>query len=656
MAAYPHTLSELEINGVTLPNRIVRPAHVTMLGLDDPSGISDRLIDYHVARAKGGVGLTILEIVSGHSASPATLNSFNPALKGGYERLVDAVKPHGMKLFQQLWHGGHNARPLDGGPPWSASDIPGPIVGVPAIPMTKAMIDEVIGSYVLSAKVAKDSGIDGVEVHGSHGYLLQQFLSPLTNLREDEYGGSFENRSRLLFEVLAAVRAEVGPDYPVGLRIGPDCAEGGFGVEECIRLAKDIEDKGIIDFLDVSQGSYFNIPKIIGAMHEPQGYQMDDSSQVTEVVSIPTLVTGRFRTLEEAEQTIRIGDADMVGMVRATIADPDLVAKTIRGEETAVRPCIGCNQGCIGPQMDRRGPLGCTVNPAVGFEKSIDDQMLGKADTSKKVLIVGGGPAGMEAARVAAHRGHDVVLYEADKDLGGKLRLAKQAPFRASIGDVATWLEAEIYRLGVDVRLNSYVEENEIGEIAPDAVIQATGSMPRLEFINSGRPNQQPVRGNQRLLSSLDVFAKKPSPEDGPYVVQDNIGHYEGVAVTEYLLAADVEVVYVTRYPSFAPLMAPALTSEPALARLSAFDNFTLKTAASIGRWDAGQVDICSPGGQSETVDANAVVMISNAAAPHDLFDYARENTEEAYIIGDAKSPRFLETAMREGREIALAL
>ncbi len=656
MSAYPHALSEIEINSVTLPNRIVRPAHVTMLGLDDPSGISDTLINYHVARAKGGVGLTILEICSGHMASPATLNSFNPALPDGYKRLVEAVRPHGMKLFQQLWHGGHNARPLDGGPPWSASNVPGPIVGVPAIPMTKTMIDEVIGSYVLSAKVAKDSGIDGVEVHGSHGYLLQQFLSPLTNHRDDEYGGSFENRARLLLQVLSAVREEVGPDYPVGLRIGPDCAEGGFGVEDCIQLVKLVESEAQIDFFDVSQGSYFNIPKIIGGMHEPQGYQMESSAQITAVASVPTLVTGRFRTIEEVEQTIRVGEADMVGMVRATIADPDLVAKTMRGEETGVRPCIGCNQGCIGPQMDRRGPLGCTVNPAVGFEDKLDDNIIGKAETPKKVLVVGGGPAGMEAARVAASRGHEVVLCEADKDLGGKLRLAKQAPYRASIGDVATWLEAEIYRLGVDVRLNSYIDEEDLTDIAPDAVVIATGSLPNLEKLNNGRPNQQDVRGNLGLLSSFDVFAKQPEAGDGPYLIQDDVGHYEGVAVCERLLSAGIEVHYVTRHPSFAPLMAPALTSEPALERLSAYDSFTLHTLASIEQAGAGQIEIRSSGRKPETVEVSAVVVISEMGSPHDLFDSAKSLAAEAHLIGDAKSPRFLETAIREGRRVALAL
>lgn len=648
MSAYPNALSQIQIGGVTLPNRIVRTAHVTMLGLDEPSGISERLIAYHEARARGGVGLSILEICSGHPSSPATLNAFNPGLLDGYQRLVERIQPHGMKLFQQIWHGGHNTMPLGGGAPWSASDIAGPTIGVPARPMNASMISQAIEGYVLAARVTKAGGLDGVELHGSHGYLIQQFLSPITNRREDDYGGSFENRMRFLVDVLTAVRSEVGSDFPVGIRVGPDMVEGGFGVEDCVRLVKSLDNQGLVDFVDISQGSYFVLPKIIGAMHEPTGYMMEQSSPIAAATAKPTIVTGRFRTLEEAEQVIRQGQADCVSMVRATIADPDLVKKSIDGQAADVRPCIGCNQTCIGNQVGKKIALGCTVNPAVGFEGKRAEQLFVKVDEPRHVLIIGGGPSGMEAARVAALRGHSVTLCEADKDLGGKLRMAKRAPYRAAIGDVATWLESEIYRLGVDIHLNTYLSVEDISAYEADAVIVATGAMPRYDGFHFGEPGSSLVQGNQPPLSTFDIFAQPPNPADGPFVVEDDIGHYEGISIAEYLLQADCEVVYVTRHPSLAPLMEPAFSAEPALKRMSANEKFQLYTRAGVASKDVGIVVRTDTGEQ--VVGDGTLVLVTLESPSYEMLESLEEAGVNCRIVGDAQSPRFLETAILEGR------
>ena len=250
---YEHVLSPIEIGGVSVPNRVVRTAHATGIG---GGHMSPELIEYHAARARGGVGLTIIEILSVHPTSPASLNAFDPRLSEEYAQLVTACAPHGMKLFQQIWHAGHNGLPIDGSPPWSASDIPSPQVGVVPRPMSKGQIDEIVESYANTVKLCKDSGLHGVEIHGAHGYLLSQFLSPRTNQRSDAWGGPLENRARMLLEVVRAVRQAVGPDFPVAVKLNSaDFSKNGFTLEESCQVVQWLEAEGV-DLLEISGGTY----------------------------------------------------------------------------------------------------------------------------------------------------------------------------------------------------------------------------------------------------------------------------------------------------------------------------------------------------------------------------------------------------------------
>lgn len=343
---YEHVFSPIEIAGVVIPNRVVRTAHATGIGA---GRMNDDLIAYHEARARGGVGLSVIEIMAVHPSSPGSLNAFDPTLVDGYHKLMDAVRPHGMRVFQQLWHAGHNSLPLGGGPPWSASDVPSPLLGVVPRAMTRAQIAEIVDAFAAAARLCKAGGLDGVEVHAAHGYLIQQFLSPNANLRSDEYGGSLENRMRFLLEVMRAVRAAVAaPGFAVGIRVALDLTSGGVGVEENVAVVRALREEGLADFIDVSLGNYHSFPKMIGGMHEPVGYELETSIPISTDAGVPVLVTGRFRTLEEADQVIRLGQADLVGMTRATLADPELVTKTRAGHVERVRPCIACNQGCVG--------------------------------------------------------------------------------------------------------------------------------------------------------------------------------------------------------------------------------------------------------------------------------------------------------------------
>jgi 2,4-dienoyl-CoA reductase-like NADH-dependent reductase (Old Yellow Enzyme family) len=643
--------------GLNLKNRVVRPAHATMFG---PGVINDRLIAYHEARAAGGVALTILEILAVHPSSGATLRIYEPDSEDGYRRLVDRIGPYDMPLFQQLYHGGHCLAPPNGAQPWSASDIPNPKLGIVPLPMTKAMIDEVVEAYARTAKRLEDCGLKGVEVHCAHGYLPLQFLSPNFNKREDDYGGTFENRARFMLEVLQAIRSEVSPDFVIGARVADDETVGGVGASEIADVVELAEDRGLLDFVHISMGSYHSYAKMIGGMHEPMGYELESGSEIRRRSRSPVIVVGRFRTLEEADQILRAGEGDLVGMVRSTIADPDLVRKSLAGEAHRVRPCIACNQGCVGRPL---GVVACAVNPSVGFEQSpeLRDEPQ-PASEKKTVLVVGGGPAGMEAARVAALRGHRVILAEAQPKLGGALRLAAKAPTRHGILDIVSWLEQEIYALGVEVRLNTYLAAEDIVAAAPDVVLVATGSTPRMDGMQASNPGEL-IEGMEspRVISSHDLFTAKLPKDLRTAVVIDDVGHYEAVAAAETLIAAGIAVEYVTRHISFAPLMDSALMTEPALSRLGrgTFNVRTRTRALSIddeGVTIAPTFEYMHPTSNTICkVPSDLVVFISANRSNREVFDELATLGIDARLVGDARVPRFLEAAIQDGRLAAAA-
>jgi 2,4-dienoyl-CoA reductase-like NADH-dependent reductase (Old Yellow Enzyme family)/thioredoxin reductase len=645
-----HVHTPLRIAGATLKNRVCRTAHATNIG--GAGGMTDDLIAYHLARAEGGCGLLIVEIMGVHPTSPSGLNAFDPRIAKGYEKLVEAVRPTGAKVFQQLWHAGHNAHPINGGPPWSASDVPGPTVGVAPLPMDNAMIDEIVEAYAAAARLCESLGLDGVEVHCAHGYLPAQFLSPNANNRDDAYGGSFENRVRFMVEVVSAVRAAVSKDFAVGVRVAPDFTVGGLGPEENLRAALAVEP--LIDYLNVSAGNYQSFPKMIGGMHEPPGYELPTAIPITSKITVPTLVTGRFRTLEEADAVIRAGEADLVALTRATIADPFLVQKTLDGHPERVRPCIACNQGCVGQLLAPPFRMGCAVNPSTGFERSFGDHTLTRTQTPGRVLVVGAGPAGLEAARVAAERGHRVVLAEAQADLGGAIRLAMRAPTRANLGDITFWLEQEVYRLGVEVRRSTFLEADDILAEGFDQVILATGSTPRMDGVQLSNPGE-PIEGVDRphVLSSQDLFASPGRDFGQDAVVIDDAGHYEAVAAAEQLVVRGAAVTYVSRLPAFAPGVESALMTEPALERLSRgrFTHLARHRAIAIEEKEVVIGPTYLPKGSNQTlkVKADTVVFVSVNRPNRELFAPLKAAGVSVRLVGDANAPRYLTAAMREG-------
>jgi 2,4-dienoyl-CoA reductase-like NADH-dependent reductase (Old Yellow Enzyme family) len=645
-----HVFSPIAIGSVTIPNRVVRTAHGTGIGRGT---MNDELIGYHVARARGGVGLTIVEALSVHPSAHSFLNSGAPGLVEGYRKLMAQVEPYGMKVFQQLYHGGNEIMPADGSPPWSSSETVGPGVGVLSQAITRSQIAELTDGYVKAATDAVEGGLHGVELHCAHGYLMQQFLSPLINARTDEYGGSFENRTRLPIEVLTRIRAAVPKDFVVGCRLSSELLPGGMGPDEVIAVAKAFRERGLIDYVNLTLGTDYASHKIIAPMSEATGYELPYNIPVKQAIDLPVIMTGRFRTLEEADQIIRRGESDLIAMNRAHIADPDIVRKTREGRVEEIRPCIACNHGCVGGLA--YGRMGCAVNVAIGYEDTLGEDRIEKTASPRTVLVVGGGPAGLEAARVAALKGHKVILAEATDDLGGAINVAKRAPRRVTIGDIVDWQAREVYRLGVDVRLSTYMEAADVREIDPDVLIVATGSLPRVDGRQMFAPGEIPKGANlPHVISSHDLLLEGRNRDWGrTAVVYDDTGHYEGIAAAEFLIEQGVAVTFVTGHISVAPRLEASLTVTPALERLARGD-FRAITRAKITGIDRGTTHVAYRyGGPPMEVPAETVVLISHNKPNRDLIDELDGASFPVIPVGDVRSPRYLQVAIREGHMAA---
>lgn len=646
----------LKIGSITVPNRIARTAHAS--GLGHGNRISDGMIAYHEARAKGGCGLSILEACSVHPSSMLyPLGLFDPVIIEDYRRMMDRIRPHGMRVFQQLWHGGNLYPACDGGPGWAVSHMPGFLNRV-GRRMNERQIWEVIEAYAQAAVHAREGGLDGVEVHAAHGYLPQQFLSPIYNDRQDEWGGSFENRNRFLVELLKAIRAKAGSDFPLGVRLSATDMPGGADEEENKRVLMAIQERGLIDFVNVSRGDYFRMDQMVSGMHSPTGYELPSSGDIASVATVPRLVTGRIRTLEEADQIIRDGIADLVSMVRQHIADPDVVRKTREGRADEVRPCIGCNQGCWGGH-ERNGRFGCTVNAAAGIELELSEDLIQPTDAPKKVLVIGGGPGGMEAARVAALIGHKVTLCEAAPNLGGMVNIAKRAPKLGTIGDITYWLEQEIYRLGVDVRLNTYMDASDVAAEGADHVIVATGSMPRMDGLQQNNPGQA-ARGVElpHVVSSTEALTE--SREWGETaLVLDTVGEYEGLAVMEHLLTQGVKVTYLTPSHSMAPRLEMTRRDEPALERFYQLGEFQILNRHHLVEIQPGRCivrPLQASHNQTSDVPADTVVLVTHNRSLSEIYDELSETTPDIALVGDALEPRDVLAAIWTGHRAARAI
>ena len=531
MATYPRLFTPLEIGPCTIKNRIVSSGHDTVM--IEHGEITDQLVAYHEARAAGGTGLIIMQVAGVHHTARYTahvLMAIDDTCIPGYRRVAETVHPFGTKLFGQLFHPGREVmESQDGSSPvaLAPSAVPNERFHVMPRALTRSLIAEIIDGYASAAARLAQAGLDGVEVVASHGYLPSQFLNPNVNRREDDYGGSPENRLRFLREIVGAVRDSVGSQVVVGVRIS-EIEHDPNGLPEDVALAtcKAIAASGLVDYLSITVGTSATLAgsdHIVPAMNIPNAYTAPAAAKVRDLVDIPVLVAGRINQPQEAERLLAAAQADACIMNRALICDPTFpaLAESGRGEE--IRACIACNQACIG-HFHAGYPISCIQRPETGRE--LQYGRVRRAASARRVMVVGAGPGGMKAAVVAAARGHRVTLYEKSGRAGGQVLLAERLPERSEFGGAATNLLAEVERSSVKIVLHTEVDAAMVEAEEPDFVVVATGARPRLPEIE--------VMGEPTVLDAWQVIQGAQVPS-GRTVVADWRGDWVGIGVARLL-------------------------------------------------------------------------------------------------------------------------
>jgi len=478
---FPHLFEPLELRGKRLKNRIMSSGHDTSMPTDNR--VNAQLIAYHRARAEGGVGLIVLQVAGVHDSARYTshvLMATDDSCIDGYRELAETCHAHGTVVLSQIFHPGREIMESADGllaVAYSASGVPNERFRVMPRALDQAMIDEIVAGYASAARRLHEAGIDGVEVVASHGYLPAQFLNPRVNRRTDDYNGSPEHRLKFLREIIEAVRAATDEQFIIGLRISADERDAeGLTENESLEAVQHLQTQ--LDYVHIVAGTSASLGgaiHIVPPMAVAAAYLANEAATFKASLSIPLFVTGRINQPQEAELILARGQADVCGMTRALICDPLMPAKTLEGRAEDVRACIACNQACIG-HFHKGLPISCIQHPETGRERVFGE--LQQASKHKRIVVVGGGPAGMKAAAVAAQRGHAVTLYEASGQLGGQVLLAQLLPRRSEFGGASTNLQREMELVGVRVVRHTRVDRALVEQEQPDHVIIATGAEP----------------------------------------------------------------------------------------------------------------------------------------------------------------------------------
>ncbi len=644
MNATPGLFGAGKIGALKTKNRLVMSPMV--LNYAHPDGRVSRRYLAHMARiARGGVGTMILEasyVAPEGKGFTHELGIHSDAMIPGLADVVAAAHECGVVIGIQLYHAGRQtSSAVTGTAPVAPSPLPDPLMQEMPRVLTQDDIQHLVHAFAQAARRARLAGFDFVELHAAHGYLINEFLSPFTNRRDDRYGGSEENRARFVLETIAAVQRLVGADFPITVRISADeMVPGGLTPDDSALIAARLEKAGVAA-IHVSAGIYASYPKgqMIQPMAVDDGPLLPLAARIRKAVRIPVIAVGKIRSPALAERALDAGQADFIALGRSLLADPDWPRKAEDGRAGDINHCIACNQGCIGRLFENLD-VWCTVEPATGREEDFERRQIG---ARKKVLVVGGGPAGMEAAIIAARCGHQPVLCDRADHLGGQLIAAGSAPHRPGWDELRRHLTDEIEKAGVEVRLNTEVTTAYAQTDDYDAVILATGA-------RAAAP-EFPAGSGPTMASARDILEGRVKVE-GKVVVAG--GGCAGAQTAEYLALQGADVTVVEAQAAVA-VDAPLADRALLLQRLHEL-KVKLLTDTRIIRLDADQVTLENPWGTWE-VPAQALILCLGARPEgvelaHDL----RRVMPRVIVAGDALEPRRVTEAMADGALAALSL
>ena len=624
--AYTKMLEKGYIGKLELKNRVVMPAMGCSLA-ESTGEAGERIIKYYADRARGGVGLIITEITRVDDetgvGTPNQLSVTNTHVIAQLSRLVETVHAYGTKLFVQLHHPGNQtpSRLIGGKQPVSASDVTCKVIGEQPRALTTEEVEGMVKKFVTGAVIAQKAGVDGVEIHAAHGYLVSQFLSPHTNKRTDKYGGSFEGRMRFITEIIMGIKAFCGPAFPISVRMnGSDYLDDGITEEDALNQARYLEKLGI-SCLNVSCGTYDSGATIIEPSYFAEGWKRHLGANIKKAVSIPVIAVCNIKHPQFAEKLLEEGDFDFIGIARGHLADPDFVAKAKAGREDLIRKCLGCME-CFRILNDGL-PLGCTLNPVLGREFEWGDEKLVKNGCGRTVAVIGGGPAGMEAALTLAKRGFKTVLFEATDKLGGTANLAAIPPHKEMLNEFVDTMAAQIKEAGVEVRLNTPATLEAIKETGAEAVFMAAGG----KAVRPGLP------GIEKAVTAEDLLAGKAS------VCGQNIavigGGVTGLETAEWL-SKDHKVTVIEMLDKIGGNLYPSVTMHLATEIMKA-GGLILKGNALVSVGD-GSITVKDMRTQkTKEVTADSVILAMGVRPERPLEEELRkEFGDDLILVGDS--------------------
>ena len=634
----PGTIANLE-----LKNRIVMPAMGCSLA--EPSGeAGPRMIKYYADRAKGGAGLIITEITRIDDetgvGTPNQLSVTNTHVVGQLSRLVETVHAYDTKLFVQLHHPGNQtpSRLIGGKQPVSASDVTCNVIGEKPRALTTEEVEGLVKKFVFGAVIAQKAGVDGVEIHAAHGYLVSQFLSPHTNKRTDTYGGSFEGRMRFATEIIMGIRAICGPKFPIGIRInGSDYLEDGITEEDAIAQAQYFEKLGVC-YINVSCGTYDSGATIIEPNYFREGWKKHLAANIRKAVSVPVIAVCNIKHPETAEALLEEGFADFVGIARGHLADANWGSKAKAGKEDQIRKCLGCME-CFRILNDGL-PLGCTLNPVLGREFEWGDEKLVKNGEGRTVAVVGGGPAGCEAALTLRKRGFRVVLFEAKDRIGGTVAIAAVPPCKGMLNEFIDTLEAQLAAAGVEICTNTEATAEAVKATGAEAVFVAAG----------GRPILPNIPGIERAVTAEDVLAGKAKAEGEKVIVIG--GGVTGLETAE-TLAAEHQVTVVEMLDKVGGNLYPSIVMH--LAQEIMKNGGAIAKGKQLISVDEKSVTVKdTKTGEESVLPADTVVLAMGVRPCRPEIDAFREAFgDNVILVGDSSKPGQIYDALHSGHDRA---